>query len=440
MYEFLLVFFSILLFLFIFAGVAIDSLVTSDKFSALKLFSYFSLIEAFVMLWASLRPEFIERYVFGQLHESYHEYSYVLVAYIFSLVVYFFVAVGIFFASYVFRLPSVILGAALRLRAIDGRSLLVTGCLFYILGVLFYVVFVSKIGGLANLWENVGMRTTLAAGYSYYQSAYTFFIYLGGTFLYVFFVRKRYYFLLVLALFLGLFVLGSLGQRSPVAIFCFILLMAHNYFIKRFSSFFNARILFVGLALVVFMFSIVQFRPGQDKVDNINRFERDVILRLGIIERQVAVVGYFERHDYWSFGAYKSLLYAPIPRLMYPEKPPVDTGVYINAIRQGVTVKPPVPAADLDPTSWPDYYLSGYMAFGLMGLLVVSLISGFVFGAIYRLMLDLFGSVSAVVMYGWTAFMGAIPLSPYGIVQLLSILVPLCLLGWLLSFRMRLRV
>jgi len=193
--------------------------------------------------------------------------------------------------------------------------------------------------------------------------------------------------------------------------------------------------------MILFLFIFVQVRHGLITFDRSglqyqvikDRFQSDVIQRLGTLERQVVVIGYFNKHDFWHGALYESLLHAYKPRNLYPDKPPVDTGVYLNHIRQGGALYPPVPANSLAPSSWPDGYLAGYISFGVPGLLLISIASGALFGFFYRLVRLTNFAIGPVIIYGLFGFMGAVPLSPLGITYMLSIIIPVSILGWLCS-------
>lgn len=428
---------SIGYFAFIFLFIIADFRLSSDRFSAVKLVSYFALIEAFVMLWFALSPNAISERIWAQLGVEYQDTDLVLFAYLFSVVTYFFVVVGVFFGSYFSGRTPVILDRCILNFSSAGKLVSISGGLFlYFIGVVFYLIFIHKLGGLVYLWENISLRTALSAGLGYYQSIYNFLILVGSAFLYVIFVKGRKWFFLFVMLSASFAMLASLGQRSPLALLCFILVLVHHYSIKKIPSIFNKKILLVSLGLVFFMITVVQLRPGQESVSFFDRFERDVIQRLGIIERQVVVIGYFDVHDYWYSRLYGTLLFAFLPRNFYPNKPPVDTGVYLHGIRHGEVISPPVAAIDLEPTSWPDGFLAGYMSFGFFGLITLCLVSGCLYGFIYRLLLLSDFSTPIVVLYSMMGFMGVKPLSPLGIVDFAMMVFPFFVIGLLARIRL----
>lgn len=434
----MLFFISIFYYSLIVLFIVIDNKFNKDIFSAIKLASYFSAIEAFVMLWFSISPNAIEKHIFSNISGSFHNYENVIFAYLFSCFIYLFVVIGIFLGTYSSGRLSVFFSKyILNLNGWNKRISLKLASVMFLLGVIIYVYFIFKIGGLFNLWASLNLRTTLTAGLAYFQTSYSFLVIMATAIFYVKLYRKRRYLLISILLSVSFFMFVSLGQRAPVVSLVFILILLHNYLIQQFKRVLNFnRILLIGIALTFMLFS-VQFRGGSDSDTGttLEKIESTIIQRLGKIERQVVVIGYFNNHEYWGIGVYESLVYSFIPRGLYTNKPPVDTGVYINYISQGGELKPPVAAADLQPTSWPDEYLAGYVSFGFIGLVLLSIISGFFYGLSYRVMIRSSFSIPSIVLYGSIGFMGVTAFSPLGIVSLLIIIIPISLLGFLFRFR-----
>lgn len=427
---------SLIYFILILSFIYIDGLFSKNIFSAVKLASYFSLINAFVLLWFSIRPQAIEKYIFSTLSAGYHHYEYVYFAYIFTIVTYLVVITGVFLGSYSSGLTASFLSNRFfRFHKLKKIENLKTANIVFLLAFIIYVIFIFKVGGLGYLWSNLHLRTQLTAGLGYYHAVYSFLIFISIPVIYVRFVSVRKYFKFVLYLIPALIMLGSLGQRAPAIILIFVLLLTHHYIIKDFRSVFNFKTIILVFLSLFFMFYFVQFRVGSAAGSQLENFERNVIQRLGNIERQVAVIGYFDNHEFWGFGVYKSLLYAYIPRSYYKDKPPVDTGVYINQIRQGVSVNPPQPISELQPSSWPDGHLAGYVSFGLFGLIVVGFMAGWVYGVIYRVMIKSSYQVTSIMLFASMGFMGVKSVSPLDIVSILMIVIPILVLGVMFSFK-----
>jgi len=149
----------------------------------------------------------------------------------------------------------------------------------------------------------------------------------------------------------------------------------------------------------------------------------------------VLIVSYFDNHQYWLGSAYFSLLAAPIPRGVWADKPPVDSGVYLRNIALGAEVNPPVPLNQLIPTGYTERNWAGYMNYGLFGLIALHVFSGALFALVYNYMRCSDYSVGTVVFYSIFAYGGTISLSPLGITGILTNIFFLSVLMALSRFR-----
>lgn len=415
---------------FIAIALFVDSKFNHDKFSAVKLACYFSAIEAFVLTWFSVRTDSLRNVVLASISSSHGDPTYTSMAYLLSVYIFSSTLFGAVIGSVAkSSAQAFIYKSLLCIPSVDRLATLSKSAVLYFIGVAIYFIFTIRIGGLPALWENIALRTQLTAGQGYLQATYVFLITISTVFLYVALIRRKHYILIFLIAILSIFILASLGQRAPVAVLIFSIFLVHHYHIKKFKRIFSVKILAVSAILIAFMFSFAQLRPSQTDVNFIHAFERDVLQRLANVERQVVTLSYFDKNSFWGFGLYQSLIYAPLPRTIMEEKPPVDTGVYLHYVSKGYQVTPPVPAAHMEPTSWPEGALAGYMSAGLVGLTFVTLISGYIFGSIYRLARRHPNNMSPTFLYSLTAYMGVLQLSPYGLVQLLLMIIPLFILG-----------
>jgi len=430
---------SALYLLFILMFYHLDRRHNRDIFSAVKLVAYFACIELFVLVWFAVDSKSIEELIFEVIAPAFRDMQLVYLAYFFSIIVYFSVSIGVFLGSYgTGRTPLLIDKLFLHSRPIGKKHALSLGIFLYALGIIFYLLFLKQIGGLILVWSQVGHRSTLTAGLGYIHVAYNLLIMIGLFLIYVATAKKRQWLLLTVFMIGAVFILSSIGGRAPIATVIFVILLIHHYKVKNIRNILNFRMAVLVILMVSFLFFFVQVRQGNlivnyegiEFLSPGNRFKTDVIQRLGVIERQVVVIGYFNEHDFWYGGLYESLLHAYKPRGSFPDKPPIDTGVYLNNIRQGTVIHPPMPANSLQPTSWPDGYLAGYMSFGFIGLILISVISGLVFGFFYRLVLLSNFATGPIIFYGLLGFMGAKPLNPFWITQILTIII----LVWIIGF------
>lgn len=424
---------------FAFMFYRVDLGFTRNIFSGLKLTAYFGFVEAACLAWMAVSPSAIDRIVFAQVSQEYHSYNLVIYSYLFLLIVFFFSSLGVLLGSYCTLRARV--SVLINICSRPSRKLVESpfvAFLLFLLGVVVYIVFVLKVGGLAFLWKHIHARTSLTAGLGYYQVLYESLILIGAVAAYVYLINRRKYFVCFLLMAMSMIILSSTGQRAPLAFFIFSLVMAHHYLVGEMSRLFSAGRFFIVLLIILFMFLSVQIRPGQSFNNGIlDRFEKDVVSRLTSVERGVVAIGYFQNNNYWGLSSYESLLYAPVPRSTYHDKPPVDTGVYLNYLRLGGDITPPVPASHLPSSSWPDDFLAGYMAFGVMGMIIISLSSGLISGLAYNMFINNKSSLLALLLASFLLFMGPLPMSPLGIVRLFSFFAPLIILGFVLRLRVK---
>jgi hypothetical protein len=432
---------SILYLSFILAFYDFDRRHNKDAFSAVKLIAYFACIELFVLVWFAVDSNSIEELIFEPLAPDFRDIQLVYYAYFFSIIVYLFVSIGAFLGSYgTGRMSLMVDKLFLHSGAIGRKHELFLGFFLYALGVILFLVFLNRLGGLTS-WPQYSLNTK-TAGLGYLQTGYNFLTMAGIFLIYAAAARKRQWLIVSVFIIGAVFMLGALGQRTPIATMAFAILLIHHYKVKKIRNIFSIKIAVSVLLMLSFLFLFLQVREGFRSARNTslesvmqkNKFAAEVIQRLGIIERQVVVIGYFNEHDLWYGGLYESLLHAYKPRSSFPDKPPIDTGVYINTIATGDVIYPPVPFSSLNPTSWPDGYLAGYMSCGFIGLILISVTSGFVFGSFYRLVLLSDFAIGPIIFYVLLGFMGAKPLSPYGIMQLLLIIISVSIIGLLSNF------
>lgn len=436
----LLVFLVLIHYLLLFSICIIDRhLYGRDVFSPGRVFAYFGIIYSASLAWFAFDVSLIEELIFTKVSTDYQNINLVERVYLYSAVLLVVSYLGITFGAKVrhslfIKLMNVLFSFGKLNRddaslKFSSRATVASGVIFFT-GIVLYLYFIGHMGGLGNLWANLNERTERAAGLGYLQQLYTFCVVVGSTILFNLFVKSRRRFLAAIVVLITIFILGSLGQRGPVVAYIFSLFVVYNYKIKRFRHLVTIKNISLGLGLLVFMLSAVQFRvsgaleryqndPMMLLTDSRDTFGRHIIQRFGRVERDIVILEYFDRHPFWMGASYYSLVTAPIPRTYYPDKPPVDTGRYLLAMSQGEIIQPPVSIANLPSSSWPDGNWAGYMNFGVLGLVVTFFLSGALLGAFYQYVRSSNFSIVAVILYGNFSWAGSVSLSPMGIVNLL---------------------
>jgi hypothetical protein len=316
------------------------------------------------------------------------------------------------------------------------------------LGLAAYLYFLTRIGGLANLWKAMYTRTLVTAGTGYLSTAYILLLTFAALLL-TYSLRSRMTWArraLVAGGILGVAtILASTGGRSGAVTLIVFALMVTHYSIRRFRRIVTPWTVALGVVLFLFILVMPLFRtssaydryagnPGlvaRDAFDGVARLAP----QLSPADRGMVIVGYFsDPARLWWGASYLDLLSAPIPRTLMPEKPPVDEGVYLTAIMAGNEVRPSLPARQLPVTSQPMGHWIMYMNFGLPGYLLGMLLAGCVVGAAYRYMHRTGYSPFGVYLYAFVLF-GGFSWSNYSLVMFSLTVVFSSAVFWLLFAR-----
>lgn len=152
---------------------------------------------------------------------------------------------------------------------------------------------------------------------------------------------KKFNIRLVLMLSISFCALSIFGNRSPLLLFIIMILFAHDYKIKRIDKILNKTTLAVGVGFLSLALLLVGLRPGSEtyligeEASIEEKISRDLIRRVGTLERKMVVIGYFSLDKIRHGKSYNSLVVAPVPRSIFADKPPVDTGIYLKEIAEG---------------------------------------------------------------------------------------------------------
>ena len=446
---------SVLAYVVIFFYWMVDRKLNDDIFSAVKVFCMFSCLSTFPLVWYSLSSTAIDNYIFTEVTAMYQDRELVLFSYLSTLLILVVTGFGILLGSYYNGsfIPFV-LDKLYALRLIDiyekakGQKSYVFAIFLMIFGFLFYFIYVYKMGGINNIWANLLNRADMSAGLMYFQKFYFFAMSLGSLILIAYYLRRKKFFLAIATVVLVVAIFGSLNQRGPAAVYLFNVLLVYHFTYKRIKSIFRLKYVSLVLVLLVFLSSFAEIRlNGPDKYmdepsllldDMANNFEKQVIARFGRLERDIVILGYFNEHDFWYGSSYYSVVTAPIPRNILVDKAPVDTGRYLGAMAFGHEITPPVATIDLPYSySWPEGNWAGYMNFGYLGLFGLCVLSGFIFGAMYRYARVSGFVLGPVIFFSMHTFNAPFVLSPLGLVDILIYSVFLFVCTFI--FRIRLK-
>lgn len=379
-------------------------LFSRNIFSPGSIFIYFAALPALSNLYFAFFEDKFNELVLSQVALIYQDGFYVNVALLMAIfgniLTYCGLLIGFFSKDKIF---SFVLNRLFVLRAFEliggserqkEKVIFWFGFVVMVSGLFAYAVFLEMIGGLYALWAELHLRSVKNAGLGYLQTFFMVAVQLGVILmLSVTFKRSQKLFSTMLSL-LAVAIFGSMGARGPVVIFLISSLLLYHFKINKINRLFSPQLLLLALIIPIFVVTMLQFRShsyeelsqdiGSLVMNSIDSLEGGFIARVGHLERDVVILKYFEDHDFWWGKSYLGLIYAPIPRSMFPEKPPNDTGMYLRTMALGNTVNPPQPITSLDSSGWPEGNWAGYMNWGFPGFFLFFFVSGLLFGKFYK--------------------------------------------------------
>lgn len=438
--DIVLLMLAVLYYLALLLIVIIDRrLLGRDTFSPGRVIAYFGILSGLSLLWFAVSDSALEELVFNNVDAKYKDLNLVRLAYLYTIFGILIQYAGVIFGAKIrHRRLSMLMNLFLplgifernRIKAATPHRPFYCGVLMYVLGVIVYLYFLNRVGGLSDLWNNLHERVERSAGLGYLQGFYTFSLLFGSLLIvYSLWWRKKYLQIFIVV-FSTVFILASLGQRGPVAVFIFSMVIIFHYKIKPIKNILKLKNIALCGLLLLFMIVSVQYRvpgavqryndnPREIITDAASSFERHIVARFGRLERDIVVLGYFAENELWLGRSYYSLLTAPLPRNIYHDKPPVDTGRYLLAIAEGEIIMPPVSVEDLPSSSWPDGNWAGYMNFYIPGFVLAFFLSGAILGLVYQHVRFCNYTVGAVAFYAIFSWGGAPTVGPLGIVNIL---------------------
>lgn len=317
-----------------------------------------------------------------------------------------------------------------------------------------YFLFINSVGGLFYLLENIDSKNTLLAGTGYYQAIYSTSAFLSAGFLIMFislqhnksFFLKIYLLIIIILIFL---ILASIGSRkTPILFILFTFLMWHYHINK--IKLLTSRNIIIGFIGLLYFGSMPLFRTQgafeyytnnldillTHSLDNIFNFFQ----RFSELERSLMIYSIFDSSNYWLGSSFKDILYAPIPRSIFPDKPPLDEGVYIYNIAHGNLVSPTTSLQKMIAVGWPPNTITNmYINFGYIGVPIGGLIFGYFLKYFFNLTQRLKYNPISMYLYV-SAIFGALAITNRNIVSFLTMIVFSIIIIKLTEFILKIRI
>lgn len=292
----------------------------------------------------------------------------------------------------------------------EARYLLAATIIFSV-GLFSYISFIQSIGGFAFWFNNIANRASFTTGNGY-STLFINFIPLGVYFFIGSFVFKKTVFKKVILLFLIIFtflILTTLGGRKSSIEFVIFCIIIWNYKIGTIKKV-KRKIIFISPLFIFYMIAVPILRTNQNLLSYINdlgSFVKDVFSNVTSIITEISYVGHylfimehFKENNFWLGKTFTDLFFVVVPRSIYPDKPPVDDGVYIKSLVEGMSVEPNTPYRLLYQSSLPpETFGNMYLNFGVLGIIIGMFLLGLIYKKAYDYMLETNHSLFSILIY-----------------------------------------
>lgn len=285
--------------------------------------------------------------------------------------------------------------------------------LSFVIGIVSFALIVEQIGGLSYLMMNLHRRAEMMRGVGYLYSALVFLIL--GVLVLLYSLRDRpsrlKMLLILLVALLVAAMLSSFGGRKLTMQLVILSALTWHYGVQRFRHV-TIKAAFLALVIVPYFVAIPLLRSQ----GGFERYSQDLgelwadvrenitvaVTDLSYVNQQVLIVKYFSVDNVWWGASYADLLAAPVPSTLYPNKPPIDDGMYVRTIASGRPVTPPMSRHDLYQSSWPpETFGAMYMNFWIPGLVVGMFLLGVIYRLAYLYMHKSGYTLYSIIVYGY---------------------------------------
>jgi oligosaccharide repeat unit polymerase len=192
-------------------------------------------------------------------------------------------------------------------------------------------------------------------------------------------------------------ILSTLGGRKGTMVLLLMIIPTWHYGVRRIRRITWQAVLFAALITPYFVAvpilrssgAVEHYQNSPDELwPDIIANLRTVVSDLSYVDTYLFITNYFTLENIWMGQSYLDLLLAPIPSTIYPDKPPIDDGMYVNALARGLDVTPGTAYRELQSSSWsswpPETMGAMYMNYWLPGVVVGMYLLGALYQTAYR--------------------------------------------------------
>lgn len=297
----------------------------------------------------------------------------------------------------------------------DNSAYLRTGIVVAIIGFVVKVKTILEGGGVFYILSHIQARKEIMAG-QYYNELFANSLLTCGVLLtllcYLREKNKKHFYTFLLIFSMTIFGLIVFGARRPAMMLLLQVVMLYHFISSKinFLSLFSIKSLMTisGIALFVLLMPMLRSGSETDYINNPTKWVEGAFDNANTLFREFSycdgdlfAFDYFKNHDCWYGASYLNIPLQVIPRSLYPQKPPMDDGMYLLNMMYGETVTPNMATADLQfQTSVPFTLESSlYSNFGLLGIILGSLLVGVFYQYVYKVLISCHCPIVMILIY-----------------------------------------
>lgn len=297
----------------------------------------------------------------------------------------------------------------------DNSAYLRTGIIVSIIGFAVKIKTILEGGGVFYILSHIQARKELMAG-QYYNELFANSLLTCGVLLtllcYLKKKNKKHLYIFILIFAITTFGLIVFGARRPAMMLLLQVIMLYHFISSKIKiySIFKIKSLITIFAIALFVLLMPMLRSGSetDYINNPTKWVEGAVDNANTLFREFSycdgdlfAFNYFKTHDYWYGASYLNIPLQVIPRSIYPQKPPMDDGMYLLNMMYGEKVTPNMATADLYfQTSVPFTLESSlYSNFGLLGIIIGCLLVGIFYQYVYNVLTSCYCPIVMILIY-----------------------------------------
>lgn len=287
--------------------------------------------------------------------------------------------------------------------------------LFFLIGSGSFIILMIKLGGISFFLNNLQYRTILMRDYDFLGWMTSLISFAPLLLLYSKKFEKSNSKLsigfLIFTFIIGL--INGRGGRKAIIVLFVQLIILWNYSIKKIEiiKYFKFKYVLISIISMASFIILPMLRlEGQLDIfinnptylfnEMINSVS-ELAIKESYVPFFILAVDKFNSSNYWLGKSFAGLITAFIPSSLFPNKPPIDDGMYLYSISLGrADIEPIMATSALNTSSFPlETFGSMYINFGITGIVLGSILLGCIISYFYNNMKRKNYSFLSVLLY-----------------------------------------